>query len=153
MADPPRISARRTRQTAQQTDSSRLRKRDARVQSEDLADSKASGPQRTLHRNTMPVKAKRDGQGRDLRDDTNIHVVVRCRGRSERETQENSGVIVRTEGIKGKTVELSTGQNAFSNKAYSLDRVFSSAADQCIVYEDAVLPTVDEVRPKATSPK
>lgn len=77
--------------------------------------------------------------------ETNIHVVVRCRGRTEREVKENSGVAVATEGVKGTTVELSMGPNAVSNKAYHFDRVFSSAADQAIIFEDVVSPILNEV--------
>lgn len=70
---------------------------------------------------------------------------MRCRGRSEREVQENSGVVVSTEGVKGKAVDLSMGPNAVSNKTYTFDKVFSPAADQTIVYDDVVLPIVNEV--------
>ena len=81
----------------------------------------------------------------EISADTSIHVVVRCRGRNEREIQENSGVAVSAEGVKGKTVELSMGPNAVSNKTYGFDKVFSPAASQEIVYEDVVLPIVTEV--------
>jgi kinesin family member 11 len=76
---------------------------------------------------------------------TNINVVVRCRGRNEREVGENSAVVVRTEGVKGKDVELSMGPNALSNKTYNFDRVFSPAADQSMVFDDVVKPILDEV--------
>lgn len=78
-------------------------------------------------------------------EETNINVVVRCRGRSEREVKENSGVVVSTEGAKGKTLELSMGPNAVSNKTYHFDKVFSPAADQGVVYEDVVTPILNEV--------
>ncbi|KAF9894248.1 kinesin motor protein cin8 [Aspergillus nanangensis] len=78
-------------------------------------------------------------------EDTSIHVVVRCRGRNEREVQENSGVAVETEGVQGKTVELSMGPNALSNKTYAFDKVFSPAADQGTVFEDVALPIVNEM--------
>lgn len=90
-------------------------------------------------------KKKERGFEREINEDTSIHVVVRCRGRNEREIKENSGVVVSTEGIKGKTVDLSMGPNAVSNKTYTFDKVFSPAADQNIVYEDVVLPIVNEV--------
>lgn len=77
--------------------------------------------------------------------ETNIHVVVRCRGRTEREVKENSGVAVATEGVKGSNVELSMGPNAVSNKTYHFDRVFSPAADQAIIFEDVVAPILNEV--------
>ncbi|EEP77526.1 hypothetical protein UREG_02375 [Uncinocarpus reesii 1704] len=77
--------------------------------------------------------------------DTNIHVVVRCRGRNDREVKENSGVVVSTEGIKGSTVELSMGPNAMGNKAYNFDKVFSPAADQAIVFDEVVVPILNEM--------
>lgn len=82
-----------------------------------------------------------EGEG----EETNIHVVVRCRGRNEREVRENSGVVVSTDGVKGKKVELSMGANALSNKTYHFDKVFSPAADQSMIYEDVVTPILDEV--------
>lgn len=78
-------------------------------------------------------------------EETNINVVVRCRGRSEREVKENSAVLVNTEGVKGKLIELSMGANALSHKAYNFDRVFSAAADQRLVFDDTVKPILDEV--------
>ncbi len=79
-------------------------------------------------------------------EETNINVVVRCRGRNEREVRENSAVVVQTEGVKGKIVELSMGPNALSNKTYNFDRVFSPAADQSMIFDDVVKPILDEVR-------
>ncbi|KAK2068199.1 hypothetical protein P8C59_002856 [Phyllachora maydis] len=76
---------------------------------------------------------------------TNINVVVRCRGRNEREVRENSAVVVRAEGVKGKLVELSMGPNALSNKTYHFDRVFSQAADQSMIFDDVVKPILDDM--------
>ena len=78
-------------------------------------------------------------------EETNINVVVRCRGRNEREVRENSAVVVETEGAKGKLIELSMGPSALSNKTYNFDRVFSQAADQSMVYDDVVKPILEEV--------
>jgi hypothetical protein len=80
-----------------------------------------------------------------LGQDTNINVVVRCRGRNEREVSENSAVVVSTEGVKGNVVELSMGPNALTNKTYNFDRVFSQAADQSVLYDAVVAPILDEV--------
>ncbi|KAL7620208.1 Kinesin- motor protein [Parahypoxylon ruwenzoriense] len=77
--------------------------------------------------------------------ETNINVVVRCRGRNEREVRENSAVVVYTEGAKGKSVGLSMGPNALSNKTYNFDRVFSPAADQSMIYDDVVKPILEEM--------
>lgn len=86
-----------------------------------------------------------DGDGDRGAQETNIHVVVRCRGRNDREVRENSGVVVSTDGVKGKNVELSMGASALSNKTYHFDKVFSPAADQAMIYEDVVTPILDEV--------
>ena len=95
---------------------------------------------------SVVAKRKERDYEREVNEDTSIHVVVRCRGRNEREVKENSGVVVETQGVRGNTVELSMGPNAVSNKTYTFDKVFSPAADQTIVYEDVVLPIVNEVR-------
>ncbi|KAK4552188.1 Kinesin- motor protein [Recurvomyces mirabilis] len=81
----------------------------------------------------------------DAAEETNINVVVRCRGRNDREVRENSGVVVSTEGVKGKKVELSMGLSALSNKTYQFDKVFSPAADQGMVFDEVVAPILDEV--------
>jgi kinesin family protein 11 len=78
-------------------------------------------------------------------EETNINVVVRCRGRSQREVKENSTVVVNADGVKGQVIELSMGANALSNKTYSFDRVFSPAADQSMVFDDVVKPILEEV--------
>lgn len=78
-------------------------------------------------------------------EETNINVVVRCRGRNQREIKENSTVVVTADAVKGKTIELSMGTNALSNKSYGFDRVFSQAADQNMIFEDTVKPILDEV--------
>ncbi|KAK7739905.1 Kinesin-related motor protein [Cytospora paraplurivora] len=78
-------------------------------------------------------------------EESNITVVVRCRGRNQREVQENSAVVVNTNGVMGKNVELSMGPNALSNKTYSFDRVFSQAADQSMIFDDVVKPIMGEM--------
>ncbi|KAK1247634.1 hypothetical protein MKX07_000522 [Trichoderma sp. CBMAI-0711] len=78
-------------------------------------------------------------------EETNINVVVRCRGRSQREVKENSTVVVNADGVKGQVIELSMGANALSNKTYSFDRVFSPAADQSMVFDDVVKPILEEM--------
>ena len=78
-------------------------------------------------------------------EETNIRVVVRCRGRNDREVRENSGVVLSTDGVKGKTVDLCMGPSALSNKTYHFDKVFSPAADQHMIYDDVVKPMVAEM--------
>lgn len=94
---------------------------------------------------TTGTKRKDRDYELDAGEETNINVVVRCRGRNEREVRENSAVVVQTEGVKGKLVELSMGPSALSNKTYNFDRVFSQAADQSMLYDDVVKPILEEV--------
>ena len=115
---------------------------------ESLASVATSNSQsRSPTRPTGGVKRKeREHDGDGPAEETNIHVVVRCRGRNEREVRENSGVVVSTDAVKGKNVELSMGASALSNKRYHFDKVFSPAADQAMIYDDVVTPFLDEVR-------
>lgn len=89
----------------------------------------------------------RDFEIEAVGEETNINVVVRCRGRNEREVRENSAVVVSTDAVKGKQVELSMGPSALSNKTYQFDRVLSPAADQTMVYDEVVKPILEEVSP------
>jgi len=83
---------------------------------------------------------------------TNIQVVVRCRGRSEREVKENSPVVVTaTGGLRGKEITVSNGLlPPMSNRTYTFDRVFGPEADQEMIYEDVVGPFLEEVQPLST---
>lgn len=100
--------------------------------------------------NNNGVKRKERDFEQEHGEETNINVVVRCRGRNDREVRENSGVVVSTDGVKGKTVDLSMGSSALSNKTYNFDKVFSPAADQSMVFEEVVAPILDEVGHLAT---
>ncbi len=61
-------------------------------------------PSRVRHVGVDDIR--REGAGRDFDPDdgeaANINVVVRCRGRNEREVKENSHVAVKTEGHQGQ---------------------------------------------------
>ncbi|ORY10686.1 P-loop containing nucleoside triphosphate hydrolase protein [Clohesyomyces aquaticus] len=92
-----------------------------------------------------PSNKRKQRDFEDHGEETNINVVVRCRGRNDREVRENSGVVVSTDGIKGNIVDLSMGPNALSNKTYQFDKVFSPAADQGIIFDEVVAPILDEV--------
>jgi len=91
------------------------------------------------------TKRKERDFDNDMEHETNINVVVRCRGRNEREVRENSGVVLSTEVVNGKSLELLMGPSALNNKTYHFDKVFSSAADQSMIYDDVVTPILDEV--------
>lgn len=100
---------------------------------------------RSTSTQALNTSVKRREVEQDDEFSTNINVVVRCRGRNDREVKENSGVVVSTTGIKGKAVELSMGPNALSNKTYQFDKVFSAAADQAIIFDDVVSPILSEM--------
>lgn len=85
--------------------------------------------------------------------ETNIKVVIRCRRRSEREMQENSPIIVTTNGARSEdiTVEASVPTTTFgvvalpTTRTYPFDMVFGPEADQATVYNDVVHPMLQEV--------
>ena len=106
---------------------------------------RAPSPADSITSNVAGAKRKERDFDLEEGEETNIHVVVRCRGRSDREVKENSGVVVSTTGVKGTNVDLSMGPNAISNKTYHFDKVFSPAADQTIVFEDTVAPILSEM--------
>lgn len=94
---------------------------------------------------TSGTKRKERDFEREGGEETNINVVVRCRGRNEREVRENSAVVFSMDGVKGKTVQLAMGPNALSNKTYNFDKVFSPAADQPMIYDEVVKPILKEM--------
>ncbi|THH33841.1 hypothetical protein EUX98_g250 [Antrodiella citrinella] len=83
----------------------------------------------------------------------NIQVVLRCRRRSEREMQENSPIIVQTQGARGHdlTIETAIPSSNFGvitlppTRTYPFDMVFGPEADQALIYHDVVSPMLDEV--------
>lgn len=75
---------------------------------------------------------------------TGMKVLVRCRGRNERETTENSSVVVKTSGHKGKEITVEGGPVAHTGKTYTFDRVFGPESDQGMVFE-AVSGSLDEM--------
>lgn len=107
----------------------------------------------TTSATTGTKRKEREFEAEETVESTNINVVVRCRGRNDREVKENSTVVVQTNGANGNTVELSMGPNALSNKTYNFDRVFSSAADQNMVFDEVVKPILDEVGARHKPPK
>ncbi|KAJ6009001.1 kinesin-domain-containing protein [Penicillium canescens] len=130
-------STRRTGQKEGQTGPAELSKRDVRRQT------KTSHYRKTAWGKDTCVPTNGKGIEHESGDKTAIYVTVRCRSRNGREKEEGRAVILRTDAIKGEILEVSMG--SLSNKTYNFDRVFSSAADQRTIYEDTVLPMVDEL--------
>lgn len=86
---------------------------------------------------------------------SNIQVVVRCRGRNEREVKANSPVVVEmpveTYSVANPTVTLcapndspshlsSTFSHIVNLKTYSVDQVYGSQADQLMLFHQVALP-------------
>ncbi|CAN6608626.1 kinesin-like protein Kip1p [Trichomonascus vanleenenianus] len=80
----------------------------------------------------------------DTSEGTNICVVARCRGRSEREVAAKSCVVVDTASPGNNQVTVKTGDDLGTNKVYTVDRVFGAEADQSMVFDEIVAPIVDD---------
>ncbi|KAG2138000.1 P-loop containing nucleoside triphosphate hydrolase protein, partial [Suillus clintonianus] len=85
--------------------------------------------------------------------ETHIHLAIRSRRRSDREIQENSPIIVSSNGAKGQEVTIDTSAPVSSlgvitlapTRTYPFDLVFGPEADQAMIYHDVVSPMLDEV--------
>lgn len=92
-------------------------------------------------------------KGAQEEGETHIQVVIRCRRRSDREIQENSPIIVSSQGAKSKQVTIETSAPVSSlgvvtlppTRTYPFDLVFGPEADQAMIYHDVVNPLLDEV--------
>ncbi|KZT67731.1 kinesin-domain-containing protein [Daedalea quercina L-15889] len=102
-----------------------------------------------------PVRSARTPASTSAQDEaeTNIQVVIRCRRRSDREIEENSPIIVTTNGPKGKDITIEAAAPVSSlgvvtlppTRTYPFDTVFGPEADQALVYHEVVNPMLDEV--------
>lgn len=85
--------------------------------------------------------------------ESNIQVVVRCRGRSDREATEGSPVVVHIDGPLSNEVVIRTEAAKMelgvvippSTKTYPFDRVFGFASDQSLIYNEVVAPMLERV--------
>jgi kinesin family protein 11 len=88
--------------------------------------------------------------------DGNIKVVVRCRGRSERERLDGSAVVVSSDGARSTELTVETAaapvgvsaagvSGAPTTRMYPFDIVFGSDADQALLYQEVVAPMLEEV--------
>lgn len=79
---------------------------------------------------------------------SNIRVVVRCRGRNEREIKEKSHVVVKTSPLDPTSVVVGfddVARMGQDSKIYKVDHVFGPEADQSIIYDEVVAPMISEV--------
>lgn len=75
------------------------------------------------------------------RDDDNVRVVVRCRGRNQRETSANSKIIANP---TSNTQICLTARPGGPTKVYTVDRVFSAGTDQRTLYQETIQPLVQD---------
>ncbi|ANB13419.1 Kip1p [Sugiyamaella lignohabitans] len=82
----------------------------------------------------------------DSTEGSNIRVVVRCRGRNDREVRAKSRVVVDT-SISKTDVAVRIGEDVSSTniKTYSVDHVFGPEVDQVMVFEEVIAPIVDDL--------
>ncbi|KAG1875275.1 P-loop containing nucleoside triphosphate hydrolase protein [Suillus tomentosus] len=107
-------------------------------------------PEHTLAISSSLKNSKFHGQDDS---ETHIHVAIRCRRRSDREIQENSPIIVSSNGAKSQevTIETSTPVSSLGvitlapTRTYPFDLVFGPEADQATIYHEVVSPMLDEV--------
>ncbi|KAG1753481.1 P-loop containing nucleoside triphosphate hydrolase protein [Suillus lakei] len=109
----------------------------------------------TEERPEHPLAISSSLKGSKSNDDseTHIHVAIRCRRRSDREIQENSPIIVSSNGAKSQevTIETSTPVSSLGiitlppTRTYPFDLVFGPEADQAMIYHEVVSPMLDEV--------
>ncbi|KAI5803776.1 P-loop containing nucleoside triphosphate hydrolase protein [Geopyxis carbonaria] len=104
----------------------------------------------TRHGSASPIASRPKRKApQELREDdnaTNIQVVVRCRGRSEREKADNSAVIVSMPGgINGAEVALTDPLSIKDNKLYTFDGAFGPEADQSRMYDKVVEPILKQM--------
>ncbi len=87
--------------------------------------------------------------------ESNINVVVRCRGRTPQEIEENSPPITQTGGPVSDAITVTTTPAAAvsslvvptdaNTKTYKFDKVFGPEADQTTVFSEVVENMLDEV--------
>ncbi|PWN48420.1 kinesin-domain-containing protein [Violaceomyces palustris] len=104
-----------------------------------------------------PTQARRKCEG----DETNIQVVVRVRGRAPSEPKPSSPSILSTSGPRCSRIDVAVEPQPVSSlssmhpslvqeaatreKSYNFDQVFGPEADQGMVYQDVVVPILQEV--------
>lgn len=99
----------------------------------------------TAHNNTN----NNSGSNNNSQDaGSNIKVVVRCRGRNDREIKAKSHVVVQTAASTPTDVVIGFDDSTrmgHDSKIYKVDHVFGPEADQSMVYDEVVAPMIAEV--------
>jgi kinesin family protein 11 len=99
---------------------------------------------------SMPALRKL-GPGSKEAGETNIKVVVRCRGRSAREAESDDIFTPIGAQANELTIETAPATSKLGvvtpavTRTYPFDLVFGPEADQCLVYEQVVAPMLQEV--------
>jgi kinesin family protein 11 len=100
-----------------------------------------------------PPALKRLNIGSKDGAETNIRVAVRIRKRSDKEVEENSPIIINSEGAKSTQLVVEGTQTTSTmpfvdlppTTTYPFDLVFGPEADQSLIYQEVVAPMLEEV--------
>ncbi|KAF8654248.1 hypothetical protein AX16_003769 [Volvariella volvacea WC 439] len=119
--------------------------------SQDVTPSQPPSSQQSFDPSLLNTRPSKPSGYEDF--ESNIRVIIRCRGRSEREVQENSPSIVNLKGAKSKDVCIETAApssilgvvTSAPIRTYPFDLVFGPEADQAMIYHEVVHPMVEEV--------
>lgn len=117
------------------------------------AASTRSGEDPSTSRSTRGHATPSQSQTKESSSDaeSNIQVVIRCRGRSEREM--SSPIIVSSNGAKSNQVSIqATAPSSTLGlvtlapvRTYPFDLVFGPEADQALIYHEVVNPMMEQV--------
>lgn len=153
---PPSRSQRATASSAMPPPSTNFRPRSALARSDSSQRSTTTLATSADHGEPGPSQTAKGGPSQKPpagESDTNIKVVIRCRRRSEREQQDNSPIIVTTNGARSEDITIETSAPSTSlgvvalptTRTYPFDMVFGPEASQASIYQDVVHPMLEEV--------
>lgn len=99
---------------------------------------------RLTRNNTQPTKPPPTDDADHLQSGSNIRVIVRCRGRNDREVKAKSVVVVEVTGEQDVAVRTGPPDQPVV-KSFRVDRVFGSEVDQNMLFDQVALPIVDDL--------
>lgn len=110
-----------------------------------FANGGSSGARMSRHTGTSSVQSK--SVESKLQDKeapgSNIRVLVRCRGRNDKELQSNASVVVDT-SISKTEIAVFSGEDGKSNKVFSVDHVYGPESNQALIFDEEIAPIVDD---------
>ncbi|KAK9719990.1 Kinesin- motor protein [Basidiobolus ranarum] len=90
-------------------------------------------------------RVAKEGRYQDAEKESNIQVVIRSRGRNDKELRENSPSAIQCDSLIGSEIALSAGHYDKTARTYTFDKVFGPEATQEHVYDNVVKSFLEEV--------